>query len=147
MATDEDVEELFDVLTGNRCESHADIARLAGWPSWKPGAVLSHVRTHSDEWGFTIPHVARGVGEHLYQVVSLESGTLDADETEHIRKGAVSTLSMVATESMNEVAALNVTARHVPMRVARKMRRTAKMLEGAAVMAEDARETLEANGV
>jgi hypothetical protein len=146
---EQEIEQLFDVLTDYTCTSHADIAAQAEWPEWKVGNVLAVIRepAEAQEWGWTVPHVARGRGEHLYQVVAVDQAPLGKDEQLHIRTGAASTCRITATENTNMAYALRMAADVIsdPSK-ARALRRTVKSCEGAAAMLEDAAELL-GNGI
>ena len=135
---DEMVEVLFDALTDYRCESHADIAAATGWTSWTVSGVLAYIRRPevASEWGWTVPHVPRGPGAHLFQVVAIDNAALDADQYDHVRRGAVSTLRLVTTENENQAHALELAARLLGGPVARKLRNVARAQAGAAAMTE-----------
>lgn len=141
----EDVESLWDTLTDYRCTSHADIASVTDWPMWKVGQMLAYIRypANAQEWGWTVPHVPHGRGDHWYQVILTENnGPLDEEQVLYINEGAVSTLRHTETMGMNEAHALRTAATHAPAADARRMRRTAQAFEGAAAMAGDMAEKL-----
>lgn len=142
---DEDIELLFDVLP---CESRAAIADATGWTLARVGRVLNEIRRPevSREWGFTVPHVARGTGEdHLFHAVILdEPQALTDDEKWSTKTGLHSSLAHIATMGENEAHAIRTTALHLPT-MRRQLNRLATLLEGASAMAEEAREKLVAD--
>jgi hypothetical protein len=147
MALDDDIIILFDLLTsGPHVGSHDDIAHETGWPRWKVGQVLAAIREpdRSNEWGWTIPHVPRGRGDHTYQVVPTgEVWTFTDDEVLAHRYGALSTLRVLATEGANEAHALRALARQLTGKTRRRLNLTADAYTGASAMAEQAAEILQ----
>jgi hypothetical protein len=140
-----DVEKLFDALTDYACGRRAEIADVTGWPVHKVDDALRYVRRPdvASVLGWTVPHAQHGTGEHLYQVVLSDGGSaLDADEHQHIRNGAVSTLRMMASNGENEGNALRLAAQYLSPAQARVVRQTATAAEGAAAMARHAAEVL-----
>lgn len=141
------VERLFDALTDYECTSRRDIATVTGWTPARVDNVLHYVRRPdvAADWGWTVPHVPRGTGRHLFQVVEVNgNAALDADESEHLRAGAISTLRLMASSGENEGNALRFAARHLSPAKARLVLQTVTASEGAAAMARHAAEALAA---
>jgi hypothetical protein len=126
-----------------------------GGPKSSPGEldaetvaqVLTTIRRPdiAEAWGWTVPHVERGHGEHLFQVLLTEGGTqLDDDEQYHLVAGTMSTLRESGTKNADEAHALRIAAQYMPKpSIARKIRRLAVILDGASASAIDAVETYE----
>lgn len=140
------IEELFDAITNYTCTSRADVAAAAGWPVWKADRILHRIRRPevAIEWGFTVPHVPRGTGAHLFQAIAPDDESLSLEEQIHARKGGRSTALAVGHQARNEAHALRMCAHHVDAPVARLLRRTATVLDGAAEMALDVADKLDA---
>jgi hypothetical protein len=140
---DERIEKLFDVLTDYTCTSRYDIAAIAGWPVPTVDGVLHEIRKPdvAADWGWTVPHVPRGTGVHLFQVVD-GTGRMTADEHNHVRGGAVSTLRVMASHGENEGNALRVAAHSLTPAQSRLVMQTVAAIEGAAAMARHASEVL-----
>jgi hypothetical protein len=144
---DKDFEDLFDAITGHVCRTREDIGAITGWGVNKVSTVLALIRRPeiAAEEGWTVPHVPRGHGEHLYQVILTNGGQhLDEEEQAAIRAGAVSTLRLVATESENQAHALRETARYggLTPTQGRRLRRLAATQEACAAMARDIEEVV-----
>lgn len=137
-------EALWDALTtGSPCTSHEDIAERMNYEH--VGPLLSYVRSPEfiAENGWTVPHQPRGTGEHLYFVLLVDNDRhLTADEEDALRLGAGSTCRQLATMGGNQTEVLRLAAQYVDAPLARLLRNTAKLLDGAAAMAEEAQEKL-----
>lgn len=145
MRYEQEIEELFAAVMDHRCESRYDIADITGWNVGKVSTVLAVLRRPeiAEEWGWTVPHVPRGVGEHLYQVVEVEGPVLGEDEMQFLREGASSTLALTATQNENQAHALRLAAQAAPTPAeSRVLRRVATASEGLAAMAADAAELI-----
>jgi hypothetical protein len=143
MSWDEQFEELFDALPAG---SREEIADTMGVSIPTVDVILGRIRrpeiAKEQEW--TVPHVPRGTGDHLFQAVLVDEDTpLDQEAQNHILKGAASTTQHIATMGENEAHALRVAARNIEnVARARKVRRFATALEGAAAMAPEVADVL-----
>lgn len=149
MRYEAEIEELFDVLTDQVCESREQIADLTGWSVGTVGAVLTTIRQPhiAQEWGWTVPHVPRGKGEgHWFQVIAIDSSKLDEDQMLAINQGSVSTLRSVEAMGVNQGHALRTAAKLATPKDAKRLRRSATALEGVAAMAGDMADQLASNG-
>lgn len=147
---EEELTELFYLLTENRIESREEIADATGWSVAKVGGVLTTIRrpAEAQAWGWTIPHVPRGRGEgHWFQVIAIDSSKLDDDQLFAINEGSVSTLRSVEAMGDNQAHALRQAAKIATPRDAKRLRRVAKALEGSAAMAGEMADHLVQNGV
>lgn len=148
---DEDVTDLFYALTENRCRSYDDIGEATEWTNDKVARILVHIRQPevAEEWGWTVPHVPRGRGDHWFQVVMIDGSPLDEEQRLFIKEGAISTLRHTEAMGLNEAHALRMAAKLAGpgTKHAQSLVRTAKALEGAAAMAGDMAEQLVMNGV
>ena len=138
---DKYVEALFQVLP---CSSYQEIAdkmsaHLGSEKSLTTadvGVVLSHLRGHSDEYQWTVPHVRRGKpdesdeGRYFAALVDANGDIepLTVAERWHMKRGANGTMQSAITQRANEMAAIRALTPALPANVARYARRLTKGL-------------------
>jgi hypothetical protein len=78
--------------------------------------ALTHLRSHSVEHGWTVPHSTRGEGtggDRFFAMLIGPDGTyIDAGTHDAINRGGLSTLREASTKVRNEAMALRATAEH-----------------------------------
>jgi hypothetical protein len=143
--TPPEFEELFDALVNYTCTSRQDIADATGWSTYKVGYWLGVIRTPevSAVEGWTVPHVARGLGEHLYFPMYLEDDRpLSEEEDVSMREGLASTCLVLATEGRNESHAVTPKLQYLTGAERRAFQRMLAALDGAVANAELAYEII-----
>lgn len=77
---------------------------------------IAYLRKHSHIFGWTIPHVKRGICDdntrHGFFAVLIEKGqyTLNATDKRKLEAGVISTIKLFITQAMNNAAAMEIAA-------------------------------------
>lgn len=133
---------LFDAINNNLCRSYEDIAVITGWSKTKTASEIAKQRrlaTEGKSW-WTIPHQARGRGDHLFFAVTTDGGTILSDlHKAYVLDGLISTLKHVVTMNDNESRVLTLMANHVVEESLRQaLLSVASALTEAATIADEA---------
>ena len=115
------IEQLFDVLPSTTIAAIADKLSRKTRSTVTPavvGPLITYLRSHASEYGWTIPHVKRGLndvnGKRFFAALVNADGTYTLDETPQtagfVKDGAISTVSHATTSLENEQAALRICA-------------------------------------
>jgi hypothetical protein len=145
--------DLFDTITTTNCRTHEDIANSSALIKSAQEAceVLTLIRTPeiADEYGWTVPHVPRGrpaPGDvYRYMAVGLNGEVLTPSDIQLVRRGALSTMTTIFSQTRNEANALRLTIPMVADAAYKKRARDmAKVLDGISVQADLEAQRLEA---
>jgi hypothetical protein len=115
------IEAIFDALPANNYQEIADkVSRIMRRPVGESAVsnALTHLRSNSAEYGWTVPHVQRGTGEGERFIMLLvdRDGHYELDSNpaalDHIKDGGIGTLRQIATMMQNQTAAFQIAVTH-----------------------------------
>jgi len=119
---DKVIEAIFDALPASTCDEIASKISKGKRFTVSTGTVnnaLAHLRANCAEYGWTVPHVKRGIATNEGRFIALlvdRDGHYEldqnADALAHITDGAANTIQQTATMMQNECAALRIAATH-----------------------------------
>ena len=118
--TQQILDNLYEILPCATMEEITDKLNARGL-NVSRGAVeqvMARLRKEAPAWGWTIPHVKRGPAmngeEHRYFAVlcTKDGWFMDSHDKGNLRKGVVSTVQLVATQTNNSAKALEAAALH-----------------------------------
>lgn len=136
---------IYDALTAYDCTTYEDIAILSGETRANVAQAMVELRRpdNAQALGWTVPHVPRGRSyDRVYRVVEHGTGEDMSMHDDEVRAGAKASLKVIATMGEGEGHALKELAPHMTAPQARRVRRIAAAIEGAAALARDMADTM-----
>lgn len=119
----ERIDRLFQALPARNNE---ELAARLDLPEQTVRGLLSHLRKHAIEHGWTVPHVRRGptpTQERYFAVLVDPTGKpyFDADTIDEFHEGLRGTASHVNTLCQNEARAVRLLVQRVKSRIVKRM--------------------------